>query len=251
MLKRSFEILEPMFISNIIPSSGHGLLATDENWVRLLNQLPDTAEMVSTNLTEQWKRSNSTPIEKWNELKEHVEVFIRRSSDRTGKKASKKLTSKEKNRLETWVYEIVFRYTYPRLDVNVSKARNHLLKAPFCVHPKSGRVCVPVQAKYIDDFDPFSVPTVSQVIHELDDYEKRNSNNEKNVNDEIEEDTPMETVSIKRGKKSSTTMSNWEKTSLKQYYDPFRDEFLHRILKEKRRHVRNEKDQQAALMGDF
>ena len=36
--------------------------------------------------------------------------------------------------------EVMLAYAYPRLDVEVSKKMNHLLKAPFCVHPKTGKV---------------------------------------------------------------------------------------------------------------
>jgi DNA primase small subunit len=64
--------------------------------------------------------------------------------------------------------DIILQYTYPRIDAEVSKHRNHLLKAPFCVHPKTGRICVPVDPEKIDDFDPELVPTVGQVLGELD-----------------------------------------------------------------------------------
>lgn len=58
------------------------------------------------------------------------------------------------------VEEIKLQYSYPRLDINVTKGMNHLLKAPFCVHPKSGKVSVPINPNYIDHFDPANVPTL-------------------------------------------------------------------------------------------
>jgi DNA primase small subunit len=69
--------------------------------------------------------------------------------------------------LRTALHRIVFAHVYPRLDVNVSKHLNHLLKSPFCVHPKTGKVCVPIDHKLASSFDPHSVPHVVQLHQEL------------------------------------------------------------------------------------
>lgn len=67
---------------------------------------------------------------------------------------------------------VVLRHTYPRLDVNVSKEINHLLKAPFCVHPKTGRVCVPFRAGEAGVFVPGEkAPVLDGLIKEIENGE--------------------------------------------------------------------------------
>lgn len=65
--------------------------------------------------------------------------------------------------------DVILQYTYPRIDLEVSKHLNHLLKAPFCIHPGTGRVCIPLEnIEAIERFDPEKVPTVGQLLRELD-----------------------------------------------------------------------------------
>ena len=68
--------------------------------------------------------------------------------------------------------EIMFQYVYPRLDINVSKGLNHLLKSPFCIHPKTGRVCVPMDPQKAEEFDPTVSITIYELLQELDEAKK-------------------------------------------------------------------------------
>ncbi|NXD72361.1 PRI1 primase, partial [Eolophus roseicapillus] len=65
-------------------------------------------------------------------------------------------------------WEVMLQFCFPRLDINVSKGVGHLLKSPFSVHPKTGRISVPLDLQKLDQFDPFTVPTISSLCHELD-----------------------------------------------------------------------------------
>lgn len=93
--------------------------------------------------------------------------------------------------------DIVLEYTYPRLDIEVSKKLNHLLKSPFVVHPGTGRVCVPIDTRKLEAFDPLAVPTVTELLGEIDKWTGPEEVGGRNVQD-------------------------WEKTSLKPYIDYFR-----------------------------
>lgn len=74
---------------------------------------------------------------------------------------------KQKQDAKVMLTDIVVQFTYPRLDINVSKQMNHLLKAPFVAHPKTGRVCVPILPDEVDSFDPAKVPTIGSLVEEL------------------------------------------------------------------------------------
>ena len=127
------------------------ILKDSESWKKMLNIIPD--ETMRKEIEQQWEREgNSTSSQ-------HKWKFVQDTIGKFHKKNPRKHVHLMK--------EIIFQFIYPRLDSNVSIGVNHLLKSPFCIHPKTGRVCVPINPDECEDFNPLETPTLSQIVTEL------------------------------------------------------------------------------------
>jgi DNA primase small subunit len=75
----------------------------------------------------------------------------------------------------------MFEYCYPRLDANVTKGMNHLLKSPFSIHPKTGRVSIPIDLNSLAYFDPCkegAVPSLNELCEQVEQLPKQNQQND-------------------------------------------------------------------------
>lgn len=176
-IQRAVDTLQEEFGDVILDDQD--VFLKSEGWQELLQLIPDKDIVDRLQATWESKDTDSglPSTTKWEQLLSE----IRRSE------------SKKKTVLAAALQDIVLQYTYPRIDTEVSKHRNHLLKAPFCVHPGTGRVCVPVDPALVDNFDPEGVPTVGELLQEL--------NNVPNAESGVEHH------------------SDWEHTSLKPYVE--------------------------------
>ncbi|KAI8089598.1 uncharacterized protein BX664DRAFT_333431 [Halteromyces radiatus] len=191
-LERSLEIIKPYFVPLILERQG--VLDTKIQWEKMLNIISD--EGTRNDLNESWSNDSSlTGREKWNELKDAVRD-----------------TTKS---YDTTVRDILFQYLYPRLDDKVSININHLLKSPFCVHPKTQRVCVPIDPNNCESFDPLATPTLATLCKELNEYTPSSAND------------------------TERKMPDFKKTSLKPYIDIF-EKFVNAMVLETQRVKREE-----------
>ncbi|XP_061076463.1 DNA primase small subunit [Conger conger] len=185
-VKESLAVVEHYFSQYALV--GQDILGSKESADKILALVPDE---VRKDLAAFFQTERS-PTKRWDRLQSLVQ-----------KRSSKKAAHAEK--------EIMLQYCYPRLDVNVSKGVNHLLKSPFSVHPKTGRISVPIDLRDVDKFNPFDVPTISLISEEL---------NQPRTGEEREEGKDGEKEVGEKRK-----IRDYKRTSLAKYIKVF-DNFL-------------------------
>ncbi|CAF1075486.1 unnamed protein product [Adineta steineri] len=162
--------------------------------------------------------------ERWAAFKQHTDGMIN----------SVTATNKfRKAAYTTLIDEIMFEYCYPRLDANVTKGMNHLLKSPFSIHPKTGRVSIPIASDALPYFDPCkegSVPKLSELCQQVEQLPKQNED-------------------IENGK-TNIKQKDFNQTALKPFIDIF-SRFVQRSQTSKQDETLAKSDFNTMLSGEI
>ncbi|XP_037950042.1 DNA primase small subunit [Teleopsis dalmanni] len=164
-VKRAFKIVEALFEEIIIEDQN--LFSTPKGIATLLHIIPDEKARKDT---EDYLRkthddgAHSRAV--WSSFVRYANSMRISTANIWGRK------------LKHIVEEVQLAMLYPRLDINVTKGMNHLLKAPFCIHPSTGKVCVPFSASAVAKFNPCTVPTIAQLLQEISAFDDKSKSNE-------------------------------------------------------------------------
>jgi len=165
-LRRLYEsVLKPAFESIIVEKCKLFSKETGQLDKILQNFVPWNE--VRNTIREHWDNVEEDSLQRWLDFEATINKNL--INDR-----------KQKNHP---IFELIFTYLYPRLDINVSRQINHLLKSPFVVHPSTGRICVPIDPNNAMEFLPENVPTLSQILHH---FNNTSSNGASSKEEEID-----------------------------------------------------------------
>lgn len=142
-IERSLKILQGRFVEIVLREQNTWQGADGSK--KLLELIPDFK--LRNSLKAKWALGDFSSTEKWTAIDSTYKELRVQSFD-----------------LVDWKKEVILLMLYPRLDVEVSRQMNHLLKSPFCVHPGTGNVCVPFDPKA--GFDPFTqTPRLENIVN--------------------------------------------------------------------------------------
>ncbi|KAI8052380.1 DNA primase small subunit [Syncephalis plumigaleata] len=199
-LQLSMSVLNQYFEESILKKQN--VLGNPEQWRKVLDIVGD--DNIRPMLGKQWS-NEETPhdsVQRWASLVKAIENPPNPRAKRTFS-----------NHLAR---DIMFQYMYPRLDDKVTSQLKHLLKSPFSIHPVTGRVCVPIDAASCEQFNPLEVPTIEDLIDEINTFDKK-------AESELANNGNTETTRRK--------ISDVEKTSLKPYVQLFKS-FVNQLIKD-------------------
>ncbi|SCW02398.1 LAFE_0F05556g1_1 [Lachancea fermentati] len=152
-LTRSLEILKPYFVDVILKEQNPW--ENDED--AIANLLPGLHDKQLIELLKKYWKSNPkrSSEQKWSDI-DITAGQIKHASN----------TKKQEffNRLRESKEDLVMVTLYPKLDVEVTKQTIHLLKAPFCIHPATGNVCVPIT----EGFTPSDAPRLIELQQQME-----------------------------------------------------------------------------------
>ncbi|CAK1552139.1 unnamed protein product [Leptosia nina] len=157
-IRRSINIIDKYF--NIIVQEQE-FFSTKEGLSKLLRVIPD--ETLRKQTEETLDKLAPSSLERWEAFIQIYNQFCKHNNVR---------------KIKYLIEEIKIQYCYPRLDVHVTKGFNHLLKSPFSIHPKTGKVSVVFKPENINSMKLDSVPTIHTL---LDDSAKENTQHEANM----------------------------------------------------------------------
>ncbi|XP_046965416.1 DNA primase small subunit [Vanessa cardui] len=138
-------------------------LSTSDRLKSFLKMIPD--EALRKQVQENLERMPTSSIERWKSFVNNYNQFCKENVH--GMRKMKYL-----------IEEIKIQYCYPRLDVNVTKGFNHLLKSPFSIHPKTGKVSVVFKPDNAKDIKLDEIPTIYTL---LDDSSSDNVQHQTNM----------------------------------------------------------------------
>ncbi|XP_045613645.1 DNA primase small subunit [Procambarus clarkii] len=177
-LKRAEGIAKKYFNDLILEDQD--LLGTPELWSKILSLIPDQTLRESLEKTMP-QCSNSK--QRWNTIQTEITRALNKADHKKGFRPH-------------LLTEIILQLVYPRLDIHVTKGLNHLLKSPFCVHPKTGRVCVCFDPQKAEQFDPMAVPNLSQLVEEINSFDAGKTDEERGAVAEYKKTSMKESMAV-------------------------------------------------------
>ncbi|AEO67966.1 uncharacterized protein THITE_2117187 [Thermothielavioides terrestris NRRL 8126] len=215
-LSRSLDLLKDHFQQDVLEVQDPW--RTAEKAEALLQQIPDPSLRAA--LRSKWEASpGRSSAAKWAD----IDALAQSGASSAALDPRDLLDAKQ---------DVVLEHTYPRLDAKVTQQLKHLLKSPFVVHPGTGRVCVPIDRARLDAFDPLAVPTLQDLVREIDAWGGGGGGG------------GAEGVMADGGGLDVKPVQDWEKTSLKPYIEYFRS-FVTALMKdEKEAAVKREREEE-------